>query len=245
MNRYYYSKNGADVQGPVTEDDLKQMYAAGIVTTGTQLCREGADSWHPIQEILPLPPLPPRSFTTPSSIPFSPKGYDPKNLSTGYVIFFLAIGIITIIVLAINSGRSTPSNSASTYSPATSAPSAPSARQTGETLSYISWDTIDEIYNLKSKYTDLQKDQEWIRFKGKRVKWSGTVKAISQSFGSLTMQVKMNPTTFTSDVIVTLKDSEKSKAGRLREGDSVRFIATLNRWSTLMPISMNNGEITD
>jgi ribosomal protein L7/L12 len=163
----------------------------------------------------------------------------PAQLPIVALFFLFIFGIAALGIYLTFFGGS--SGSSTSSSPSYSFSSAPAA----ESPSDVSWDTIDDIYSLKSKYTDLQKDQEWTRYEGKRVKWSGRVSSISQSFGSLTMQVKMNPGTFTSDVIVTLKDSEKSRAGKLREGDTVTFIATLNRWGTLMPISLSNGEIVE
>ena len=36
-------------------------------------------------------------------------------------------------------------------------------------ISNIDWSTIDSIYNLKYKKTDLQKDERWKEFKGQKV----------------------------------------------------------------------------
>jgi hypothetical protein len=74
-------------------------------------------------------------------------------------------------------------------------------------VSDIDWSTIDSIYNLKYKKTDLQKDERWKEFKGQKVKWTGQVTSVGESFGSLTLQVKMNPDTWTSDLLINLKES--------------------------------------
>jgi zinc ribbon protein len=158
-----------------------------------------------------------------------------------FVLLLAGVGIFALFFGVTRSTTPSVSTSANHSTPS-SEPTTPSEATT-QTISDVSWDTINYIYNLGSKYTDLQKDKEWTRFKGKRVKWTGQVRAISQSFGSVTMQVKMNPDTLTSDLIITLKDTEKSKAERLREGDSVTFVATLTRWGTVLPISMSDGEI--
>jgi hypothetical protein len=107
----------------------------------------------------------------------------------------------------------------------------------------IAWSEVNDIYNLKSKYTDLLKDELWKSYKGKKVKWSGEVSSVSETFGTLQVQIKMNSSTFVSDVILGLKDDQKSKAINLKEGDSITYVGTLDRWGTLMPISMGNGEI--
>jgi hypothetical protein len=108
----------------------------------------------------------------------------------------------------------------------------------------ISWREVDSIYNQNSNYTSLQKNQEWERFKGKRVTWSGQVVAVSEGwFSGLTLQVKMNRSTLTSDILITLKGTEKSKASQLHKGDQVRFTGILSNWYSLLGISMDDGEI--
>jgi hypothetical protein len=176
--------------------------------------------------------------------PATPKmpGRNSQANAFGKLIGFAILIYIIYRFLSPGSGNTSSSGpSSSGYTGGTSS----SSSYDSAPISDISWNTINEIYNLKSRYTDLQKDEEWNQFKGKRVTWAGRVASISQSLGSLTMQVKMNSDTFTSDVIVTLKNSERSKAERLRQGDAVTFIATLNRWGTLLPISMSEGEIVE
>lgn len=110
-------------------------------------------------------------------------------------------------------------------------------------LSSIPWSEIDAVYNLKNKYTDLQKDEFWKQYTGKKVRWSGTVSSVSENFGSLNLQVKMNPDTFTSDLLIKLKDSERSKALGLKVGDSVTFTGILDTWGSILPITLKEGEI--
>lgn len=107
----------------------------------------------------------------------------------------------------------------------------------------ISWQQINRIYSLDSNSTDLQKKQAWKRFKGKRVSWQGSVSEVSDGFGGLTLQVKMNPDTLTSDVLVSLRKSERAKAASLQQGSYVRFSGVLDNWGTIMPITLDDGEI--
>ena len=53
MNRYYYSKDGSDVQGPISQVDLQAMCSAGVLDDSTQICQEGADVWQAITTIKP------------------------------------------------------------------------------------------------------------------------------------------------------------------------------------------------
>lgn len=134
------------------------------------------------------------------------------------------------------------STSSQQQSPAVSQPQRAPA-ETYVPTSAISWREIDEIYSLKSEQTDLRKDELWKQYKGKKIEWTGNVTAVADSWGSLTMQIKMNADTWTSDLIITLKKTEKDKAIRFKEGDTVTFRGVLNRWGTVMPISLNEGEI--
>ena len=45
MERFYYSRTGTDVQGPITDDDLWKMVQAGILPPSVQVCREGTKEW--------------------------------------------------------------------------------------------------------------------------------------------------------------------------------------------------------
>ena len=112
-------------------------------------------------------------------------------------------------------------------------------------ISDVTWEEIDKIYNLKNDFTDLQKNEHWKNYKGKKVKWSGEVSSVSETLGTLGMQVKLNPGTFTSDVLVRLKVSERQNAMKLREGDQVTFVGILDDWGSFMPITLDHGEIVD
>lgn len=109
----------------------------------------------------------------------------------------------------------------------------------------ITWKEISAIYSLKSKVTDLKKDIEWEKYKGKKIRWTGEVASIDKLFGSLLMQVKLNPETFTSDVIIDLEESEFEKAAEFSEGDKVTFEGILQSWGTLTDIRINRGVIVE
>jgi hypothetical protein len=110
--------------------------------------------------------------------------------------------------------------------------------------SNISWQEIDAIYNLHSPKTDIQKEEAWKKFKGKRVSWSGEVSDISENWiNGLTLCVKMNPDTLSYDLMIQLKPSEKKKTGQLSKGDRVAFSGTLDNWASILPITLKDGEV--
>jgi cold shock CspA family protein len=55
--------------------------------------------------------------------------------------------------------------------------------------------------------------------------------------------VKLNPSTLTSDVLVSLKDTSRSDAIKLKEGDRVTFEGTFDDWGSLMPVTLDHGII--
>ncbi|MEN3371061.1 MAG: hypothetical protein V7609_3204 [Verrucomicrobiota bacterium] len=113
-------------------------------------------------------------------------------------------------------------------------------------ISDIDWRLINAIYNVKYRKTDLQKEERWKEFKGRKVKWTGEVTSVGDSmFGGLELQVKMNPDTWTSDLLIELKASQRSRATRLNKGDLVTFTGILDSWGTILPITLKGGEIID
>ncbi|MDQ3713861.1 MAG: zinc-ribbon domain-containing protein [Acidobacteriota bacterium] len=112
-------------------------------------------------------------------------------------------------------------------------------------ISTINWNDLERIYNLKSNSTDMQKEALWKDYKGKRVAWTGTVSEVSKgTFGGLSLQIKMNPDTLTSDILLSLKKEEEGKAMSLTKGSKVSFVGTLNNYGgALLPMSLDDGEI--
>lgn len=107
-------------------------------------------------------------------------------------------------------------------------------------ISSITLADLEPIFCSTSDKTDLQKKEIWKQYEGKKVKWSGTVSMINER---LQMGVKMKRTTLTYDALVTLKDSEKEKALKLKEGDAVTFTGVLVDWGTILYYSLRDGEI--
>jgi hypothetical protein len=117
------------------------------------------------------------------------------------------------------------------------------ARENAEPISAVTWEELDRIFNVKSGYTDLQKKEAWKNYQGKKVKWSGTVAAVGETLGTLSLQVKMNSSTFVSDVLVKIEPAERESALMLRKDDRVTFVGILDDWGTLMPFTLSRGQI--
>ncbi len=116
-------------------------------------------------------------------------------------------------------------------------------QQDAAPIENISFAELEDTYAINSKKTDIQKNEIWKNYQGKKVKWSGEVASISDTFGTLSLQVKIDPGTMTSDVLVDLKPSQRDAALKLSQGSKVTFVGVLDSWGTIMPITLSNGEI--
>lgn len=104
---------------------------------------------------------------------------------------------------------------------------------------------FDKIFGIKSDYTEIQKDELFKKdYEGRLVKWTGTVTEISQgTFSGFTIQIKHLSTTFVSDVILHVKDSEIAKAKGFKKGQKISYEGTLNSYGELLPTSVDDAII--
>lgn len=122
----------------------------------------------------------------------------------------------------------------------TSEPTEPSEPE----VSNVTWSEINRIYNLRSNATDAQKSALWDNYKGKVVEWEGEVSDIKEGyFSGYTLHIKMNKETLTSDLMIDLDDSQKNKVMSLTKGSRIRFRGKLKTWGSLLPITLEEGEI--
>jgi hypothetical protein len=117
--RFYYSTNGTDVQGPVTEDGLRQLFQDEAIGPSSYICREGENEWQPFNpdSFLPSvesPPGPP-PFEPPPFVPtpeaLAPTLAAPRKkswLELGYVQVILntIAGVVAVGAAAIMAGLS-------------------------------------------------------------------------------------------------------------------------------------------
>lgn len=93
--------------------------------------------------------------------------------------------------------------------------------------------------------TSLQKEDKFnTDYKNKYVEWSGEVVSVSEGlFGGYTISIKHCPNTFTSDVLVEMKDSEKDKLLKLIQGDQVTYRAKMSSYGDILGLSASDGEL--
>lgn len=108
----------------------------------------------------------------------------------------------------------------------------------------LSWKEIDAVYSLQSKTTDIIKDEKWKAYKGKRVRWTGTVAEVQKDvFGKYQILVKMRKSSFMPDVVLSPKKDQVDAMFKLSKEDSITFDATLEKWGSLLPITAVEGVI--
>ena len=233
--------------GPFTQQQLNKHLLNKIFNENDLAWYDGCTEWKTIREFLlhqNIPPFYPPIKQTPPK-----KNNLLKSCLTiigALVIGWIALITIVSILIAASPEKTKSSTVTTQSSPPTntvisdpiSVPIKPSIE-----ISNISWDEISTIYGLNSNYTDIQKDEHWKKYKGRYIKWNGTVSEISKNWGTYTLQVKMNPDTIGADLIIYLKDTQKDKALSLSVGQSVTFIGEMDEWGTLLPITLRDGEL--
>lgn len=170
--------------------------------------------------------------------------WNKENWSSGGKNRWKVIALWVVILVVFSGGNNNESKNSRALNNAPESAQSFSRENSQNNISNISWYEVDRIYNISSNTSELQKDEEWKKLKGKKVQWSGFVSEVSNGlFGGLSLQIKMNPSTLTSDLIIDLKRSEKEKASKLSKNMYVTFVGILDEWGSLLPISLKDGEL--
>jgi hypothetical protein len=91
--------------------------------------------------------------------------------------------------------------------------------------------------------SDLQKKEAWKKYEDKWVKWTGKVVSVSETLGTLSVQVKCQADTLTSDAIITFDDSYRDKLLQLNEGETITFEGRLDDYNQFLGLSIREGEL--
>lgn len=170
----------------------------------------------------------------------------PRKKKSGCLLAFLifggvALGLIVILaIIGFLVPKPIPTNS-------TDAPTQPAVQglpAASPEPSKLAWSEVAGIYGLKSKETDLARDEKWKAYKGFTIQWTGTVVDVSKDFlGNHMLAVKMEEATLTYDVSVKLRKDQVTPPLQLKKGDKVTYQARLVNWGSLLPITADEGVI--
>lgn len=114
--------------------------------------------------------------------------------------------------------------------------------------SYASTDfrDFDRKFGTRSKMTELQKSELFDQqYEGKPVKWAGRVAHVDKTWGDYSVQVKHLPQTFTSDVIITMKDSQADIVRQLSQNDKITYVGIIVDRGDILGHSVHDGEIIE
>jgi len=105
-------------------------------------------------------------------------------------------------------------------------------------VSDILWETM---YNERKGKTELQQNELWKKYSGKKVRWSGSVSSVRESYGNLLLEID-NESSIAAVRIILYKD-ERQKALAVQLGQNVTITGIINSWKNESPIVLTNGQI--
>jgi len=237
--------------GPISEKEFNDMVNSKALSSEDYMWHDKLDDWITVGEFLKAsgskpPPLNQSKqrkvgILLGLGIFFLPYIFSWFTIRKGHstlsrVLSFVWLGLLLLPYIGGSGSRKHSPNSTQTSQRV--ARTQPVSRP----ISDVEWSEINKIYNLNSNYTDFQKDEIWKKYKGKKVKWRGQVSDVSKGlFGGLTLQVKMNRKSFTSDVLINLSKSSEPAALQLKKREIVTYIGVLKSWGSFLPITLDDG----
>lgn len=112
----------------------------------------------------------------------------------------------------------------------------------------ISFYKFDSMFGTEGYLTDIQKEEKFEEeFEGKYVQWKCELVNVDESLfgGKYTLQMKCDPRTLASDMMVELRKDQNDKLMDIYKGDRVEFIAKLKSYSAFFGHSAEDGVIVD
>ena len=96
-----------------------------------------------------------------------------------------------------------------------------------------------------SRLSNMQKEEAWKTYKGKRVEWQGEVTEVRKSFGTTSIHLRHLQTTPDADVIVNLRKDQSQRAMQVRKGDILTYQGTLSLYGSLFGLTLDDGVIVN
>lgn len=110
--------------------------------------------------------------------------------------------------------------------------------------SSVKWETLSHYYGMGTNHTDLQKNEHWKYYKGKKIEWKGKVAAVTQIANHYQISIFMSSETLLiPDVYLYIAQEEKDYVLQLREGDTLYFQGILEEWGTTLPFTVKYGKL--
>ncbi|MBE2180081.1 MAG: DUF4339 domain-containing protein [Chthoniobacterales bacterium] len=94
MSQFYYSPDGTEVSGPISEQELSRLHVAGKLASETVVCQEGTEVWLPIADVL----SPMSAFESVNS-PAEAQANSSRRPSKGFFRAMVILGGVTIALI--------------------------------------------------------------------------------------------------------------------------------------------------
>ena len=175
------------------------------------------------------------SFKLGLGIFFFPYIFSWFTLKPGYsrASKIVAFGWLAMVLISFAAGKPPGNNTTSQYQASSRAPSK-------EEPINESCETLSAYFDAESNLSDLQKEELFKKYKGKKFEWDLRVTDVrSATFGSgYTVQFKCkNSRSFIQDVVIDFDKDAKSFAMSLQKNKVYQIKGQLSRQSTLLGLS--------
>ena len=117
------------------------------------------------------------------------------------------------------------------------------AEKIREQISPISFWEVDRKFGMDGSLTEIQKDDEWKKYKGQCVEWHGQlVRLDNKLFGGFAVDFKHRQDAITSDVQVSAPGSAKEQLKSWQNNRLYTYKATLKKYGgAFLPIEADWG----
>lgn len=111
------------------------------------------------------------------------------------------------------------------------------------TISNVTFRQFNRLFAHNSGLTDLQKDEEWKKYQGLCIEWTGELAHLDQGiFGGISIGMKHLKQTLTYDVLIDAPSSQKDVLLSWQKGTRHTYRATLTGYGgAMLPISADWG----
>jgi hypothetical protein len=105
----------------------------------------------------------------------------------------------------------------------------------------VTFEEISEKFGTHSRLTEAQKREEWKKYEGRCVQWSGELSYVGGFLRGTTLGFKHYPRTLTYDVLVSAPDGAR-EAAQMKKGGHYTYRGTLKKFGgPILPISLDWG----
>lgn len=142
---------------------------------------------------------------------------------------FVAFAWLAVMVIAWGSNRNAPHTNGSGGTFDAPTPSMPTTSRAPALDPSDTCEQLAAMFGSSSRLSDLQKDQAWQQYEGKRFRWSLRITDVSETFGRLQVQATcVNSRALIQDVVIHYPDNARGYVMSLMKESVYDLEGTLN-----------------